>query len=498
MNFRNFLLSVLFILLTQTGSIQSPAQIPESATPQALQKLRADLDVIFSDPQLAQAQVCVEVMSLDKTEVLYDRNSRQLFTPASTNKLITAAVALLRLGPGHHFETRVFADGQVRNGTLEGNLIVVGSGDPSFAPRFHEGDPFAVFKDWAARLKEQKIQAISGLVLGDDAAFPAPALGFGWEWNDLPYGYATRTGALQFNDNTISVRISPGPEQSSPAVIRAVPLDDYLKINNRTNTCIGATEQEIRIEYPDPGEMIDILGDIPAKSAPIVQNVAVQHPTQLFLTALVRTLSKEGIRTNKWGIAKLSDYNEPQFSLLWKTDSPPLPDILQPLLKHSQNLYAETLVRALGMTLRGEGSFLKGKDVVEEALTEMEIPAGSYVYADGSGLSRQNLESADSMVRLLRYMQRQRDFQIFHDALPVAGVDGTLSDRMKKTRAKNNVHAKTGSMSNVSTIAGYVRTADAEMLAFSIAVNNSLAPRDMIESAEDKALSKLAEFSRDK
>jgi D-alanyl-D-alanine carboxypeptidase/D-alanyl-D-alanine-endopeptidase (penicillin-binding protein 4) len=150
------------------------------------------------------------------------------------------------------------------------------------------------------------------------------------------------------------------------------------------------------------------------------------------------------------------------------------------------------------LALRREGSFAKGKEVVEEALAEMGIAAGTYAYADGSGLSRQNLESADSLVRLLRYMRQHQYFEVFYDALPVAGVDGTLSERLKKERTKKNVHAKTGSMANVSTISGYVRTADGELLAFSISVNNSLAPKELAESIQDKAIERLADFSRNK
>ncbi len=497
MRLRNCLLAILILFFTENLRIhRCPAQTPTTSIPPAILKLRSDLEANFSDPRLAQAQICVKVMSLDRQEVLYEKNARQLFTPASTNKLITAAVALVRMGPDYKFETRAFTDGQIHDGVLEGNLIIVGSGDPSCSPRFHDGDAFAVFKNWAAALKEKGIRTISGMILGDDSAFNAPGLGFGWEWNDLPRSYAARACALQFNDNVISLRIAPGPDRASPAIIRALPLEDYLAINNRIMTESGPGGAEPQIEYLDSDESIRATGSIPIKSEPMVQSVAVQHPTRFFLAAVESALSKEGIHANKSGLAIPGNYSAPPYSLLWSTYSPPLPDILKPLLKKSQNLYAETLVRALGLTQKGEGSFAKGREVVEEALAEMEIPTGSYVYADGSGLSRQNLESADSLVQLLRSMRQQKNFEIFYDSLPIAGTDGTLSDRMKKSRTKNNVHAKTGSMANVSTISGYVKTADGEMLAFSISVNNSMAAKDIVETLQDKAIEKLAEFAR--
>jgi D-alanyl-D-alanine carboxypeptidase/D-alanyl-D-alanine-endopeptidase (penicillin-binding protein 4) len=167
-----------------------------------------------------------------------------------------------------------------------------------------------------------------------------------------------------------------------------------------------------------------------------------------------------------------------------------------PLMKMSLNLSSETLVRVLGLEIRGEGTFAKGKEVVEEALDHMGISRESYSYADASGLSRLNLVSADALIRILKFMHRHQHFPHFYSALSVAGVDGTLEHRMKKTKAGNNVHAKTGSFANVSALSGYVRTADKEMLAFSILANNFLVSKDIVENVQDKALEKLAVFSR--
>jgi len=148
------------------------------------------------------------------------------------------------------------------------------------------------------------------------------------------------------------------------------------------------------------------------------------------------------------------------------------------------------------LQLRGEGTFAKGKEIVEETLDGMGVARGSYSYADGSGLSRLNLVSADALVRLLRFMYRNPGFQYFYDALPVAGVDGTLSERMKGTKAENNVRAKTGTLTAASGLAGFLRTSDGEMLAFAIGVNNFLGPKGPVESMQDLALERLAAFSR--
>jgi D-alanyl-D-alanine carboxypeptidase/D-alanyl-D-alanine-endopeptidase (penicillin-binding protein 4) len=166
------------------------------------------------------------------------------------------------------------------------------------------------------------------------------------------------------------------------------------------------------------------------------------------------------------------------------------------MMKMSLNLSAETFTRIMGLELRGEGTFAKGREVVEEVLIGMGLNIKDFAYADGSGLSRLNLISADALVDILKDMHRRRHFPLFYSALPIAGIDGTLESRMKRTKAENNVHAKTGSVANVSALTGYVHTADKEMLAFSILTNHFLASRDVVESMQEKVLIRLAGFSR--
>ena len=165
-------------------------------------------------------------------------------------------------------------------------------------------------------------------------------------------------------------------------------------------------------------------------------------------------------------------------------------------MKMSLNLGCETLARVLGLELRGEGTFSKGKEVVELALARMGIGKESYSYADASGLSRLNLVSADALIQIMKYMHRHQHFLHFYNALSIAGVDGTLESRMIKTKAENNVHAKTGTLTNISSLSGYVRTADGEMLAFSIIANNFLVKKDEVEQVQDRTLLRLTRFSR--
>jgi D-alanyl-D-alanine carboxypeptidase/D-alanyl-D-alanine-endopeptidase (penicillin-binding protein 4) len=493
------LLLLILFTISQQGYLGSATghttKAPANVNP--VKRLCKDLDRIISDARFAQAQIGIEVLSLDRTDILYEKNAQQLLTPASSNKIITAAVALMKLGAGYRFETRVWTNGQVENGVLKGNLLIEGSGDPTYSSKFNSGDPFANFRIWAANLKERNIRAISGSTLGNEGTFGEPALGQGWEWNDLSHAFAAPVSALQFNDNMVTLTIAPGAEQGNPALIRESPLEGYLKINNGVVTGQEKSRADIRIRNGESGETIDVWGTIPAKGVVIQQTAAIRYPALYFLSALRYILSNEGIAVENIALAGQVS-NPSDLSPLWVHSSPELSEIIKPLLKNSLNLYAETLVRALGTTFRGEGSFAKGKEIVEETLEQMGIETGTYSYADGSGLSRLNLESADSFVRLLKFMHQDKTFHIFYDALPIAGVDGTLASRMKRTKAEDNVHAKTGSMANVSSISGYVKTIDGEMLAFSIGVNGYIGSRDAVESMQDKILTRLADFSRKK
>ncbi len=495
---------ILAFIISYAPPTSAPVETPKSAPrnpvlPAAVDSaelLRADLNRIFSDSAFARAQWGVKVFSLDRSEILYERDSLRLYIPASNNKIVTAAVALMRLGPEFRFETQVLTDGNIAEGVLHGNLIIVSSGDPSNAPRFQSGDPFAIFRNWAAKLKELGVRAISGDIIGDGKAFDENKLGHGWEWEDLAYAYAAPVSAMQFNENMLSLHIAPGAEMGGSASIKIFPLESFLKIDNRVVTQAQGIPPRIQIRRGSSNERVSVYGSIPLKAAGIIRNIAVPYPTRYYLSALKHVLSEEGIDTSLCGIKEMRVFKAPSFTLLWTHSSPALSEILKPLLKESQNLYAETLTRALGLVLSGKGTFSKGKEIVEQTLGQIGIEPETYSYADGSGLSRLNLASADVLVRILISMHQHRYFVHFYEALSIAGLDGTLAERMKGTKAENNLHAKTGSIANASAISGYIDTADGETLAFSIMANNFLEYKNRVEFLQNKAIERLADFSR--
>ena len=469
--------------------------------------LRRDLDAIFSDCRLPDAQWGVAVYSLDREELLFGYNANKLYIPASNEKILTAAAAMLRLGPEYRFKTRVFTDGAIDENMFRGSLIIQGFGDPSLSTRMGSKDPFAVFRMFADRLKALGIKSITGSISGNALAFKGNGHGNGWELDDLMESYAAPVSALAFNENFVSFLIRPGAKAGDAAILSSEPLAGYPLADNSVVTTSAGKAASVFVEYM-PGasgapEIIKIRGNVPLKSQPIRRSVAIQRPVRYYLEALRRQLEIEGIDVSDCDIKE--DYSAPasatldgygDLELLMTHESAPLAELLTPIMKESLNMPAETLLRVLGLEIRGEGTASAGIDVVTETLEKMGISKGSYVYADASGLSRRNLISADVFVRTLGFMYRQPVFPRFYAAMAVAGTDGTLKNRLTGATVKGNIRAKTGTITGVSSISGYLRTADGEMLAFSMIANNYASGKSAAEDAQNRALQRLARFTR--
>jgi serine-type D-Ala-D-Ala carboxypeptidase/endopeptidase (penicillin-binding protein 4) len=471
------------------------ARIHPAATVISVGSLHVDLEKIFSGKEFAGALWGVDIIFLDRPEELYEKNSKQLCIPASNNKILTAASALLRLGADYRFQTRVLTDGRIRDGILDGNLIISGTGDPSNSPRFQAGDPFDTFREWAGKLRERGVRRIAGDIIADTAGFEEILYSESWEWGDLTQNYAAPVSILQFNENIVSLQIAPDPAKAGFATIATLPLEHYPPVENRLITGPEG-HPDIQIERGESDDIVVVRGFVPSRGSAILREFPVRNPVLYYLSALKQVLCAEGIDASDSTLRLRQEPDRKPLSVLWIHTSPALSEMLKPLMKSSQNLFAEDLVRALGGEFRGLRTFSHGKEVVEETLARLGIEKGSYSYADGSGLSRHNLCSAETLLKILKAMYGAGNFRIFYDSLPIAGVDGTLANRMKGTQAENNVRAKTGTMANVSAISGYLRTRDGEALAFSMLINNYLCPKEQVEAAQDKALELLANFSR--
>ena len=455
--------------------------------------LAAEIDSALAVPAFARASWGVAIQSLDNGQVLYRRDAERLFLPASNLKLLTAAAALLRLGPDFRYRTPVLARGTRRADTLAGDLVVVGRGDPALAVDAATGaDPLAPLRPWADSLRARGVRVVRGRVTGDATLFTDPPLGPGWAWDDLDADYAAPVGALQLDQSVAWIEATPGAAAGQPVAATLLPPSTPLRLfDGATTAPADSAVQQLAWSRSPFGDSVALSGRLSAGRAAARLPVSVPDPARYFVAGLKAVLADSGITVlgQAWPADSAAD-------TLFTWQSPSLDSVLVLFLKPSQNQIGETLLRTLGAQAKGVGSMDSGRAVVREVLTGFGVPPDAYVLADGSGLSRYNYVTPDAVARVLEAMYRRPEFASFYAALPVAGVDGTLAGRLKGTRAAGNAHAKTGSLSGVRSLSGYVRTADGEMLSFVLLVNGFTAPQRVVDAAQDQIVERLANFSR--
>jgi len=459
--------------------------------------LAAELARIFDAPEMQHALWGVEVRSLDRKVTLFSRDAQTLMMPASNMKILTLAAAAETLGWDYRFRTTLQTSAEIEDGVLKGDLIVVGGGDPTINSRQNRGE--AVFDEWAAALRAAGITRIDGNVVGDATAFDNRRLGRGWAWDYLDAGYAAPVGALEFNEDVATLSVRPGASAGDDAALE-LPPSTGLGLVHRVVTGEPGSPISIQVERPPAGAWIVVRGSIAADAQPVSREVAVANPTLFFTHSFVSALTARGIQVR--GLPK----EQPEWRnlvpplprrVLVESFSPPLRDIATTMMKVSQNLYAETLLEAVGAATSGApGSADAGIAAARDIFTAWSIPADTYVQVDGSGLSRYDYVTADTVVSVLQHMfEDPRHHDAFIATLPIAGRDGTIATRMKDTPAAGNATAKTGSIANVRALSGFVRTRDGETLAFAILANSFTIPAATVNALADRAVAALASYT---
>jgi len=471
-----------------------PASSPRSIAP-AVQNLRRDVDAILEDPALARGYWGVLVASMKTDEVLYERNAHKLFIPASNMKIVTLAAAAERLGWSYRYETTLRARGRIENGRLQGDVIAVGTGDPSVT----EDQSVPLFDSWAERLKAAGVRAIDGRIIGDDNAFDDDELGFGWSWDDLPEDYSAGVSALQFNENAIRVTIAPGPAIGDSAAISTAPPYSGTTVESHVVTAAADAPSRVDVSRLPGSARLVLRGAVPLGSAPATRDLSVDNPTLFFVTALRAALIARGIdvRGPAVDVDAIADHGSSSEAMVVATyQSAPLSTLAVRLMKESQNLYAETLLKTLGAT-PGPATFPAGRAAVQGTLQAWGVAPGELIDRDGSGLSRYDFVTPAALVTILTHIARDERLRgPFEATLPIAGRDGTLQNRMKGTAAEGNARAKTGSMTGIRALSGYVSTADGEPLVWSIMANNFDTAPDVVNRAADAIVVRLAAFRR--
>ena len=456
----------------------------------------------LADPSLAHSGVTFLAVSLDRGDTLFAREADRLYTPASNRKLFTAASALHWLGPDHRFRTALVATGPLEADTLRGDLVLVGRGDPDLLS--------AHLAALADTLAASGARVVAGDVRADDAWFDDVEWGAGWMWDDGPYWEWPYVTALTVADNVVTVTARPGPRAGDPVAVGIDPPTGYVTLNVFAVTAAAGAPSELVVDrHWSPREnVIDVTGALAEDAEPVVARRTVEDPALYAATLLLELLEARGV--DVLGVARHGDLavgseqigggvTDAILDTVAVHASEPLSESVRNFLKVSDNLTGELLVKAVGASVAGPpGTYGKGLAAERAFLaSEVGIDTTAQMLADGSGVSRYNLVTARQIVALLHYMTTRDDlFPSYRAALPVAGVDGTLENRMRGTPAEGRAGAKTGTLNGVTALSGYVPSADGERLAFSLMMEfytGSSAPR---RAVQDSIVAALARFRR--
>ena len=486
---------------------------------------------VLSAPDLARGFWGIEVVSLssDKTtgQALYSQNADKLFTPASNTKLFTTAAALALIGPDYKFRTTVETTGTVdRYGRLDGDLVLVGHGDPNLSGRElpydlkteRNDDPIQALESLADTLVQKGVKFIDGDLVADDSYFAFERYGEGWSQDDLMWGDGAPVSALTINDNVLFVNILPADRPGEKAFFSVKPFADYYRIDNRIITTPAGTGRKLSINREPGSTVLTLWGSMPLDDAGANEALAIEDPAEFAAGLFRQLLEKRGIviyghqRTHHTELASLSTFSVTALApsrggsadLLGppKTDQPitlasyeskPLLQDVRVINKVSQNLHAEILLRLLGRERGNAGTIEGGLEVLRGFLTRAGISNDQYVFYDGSGLSRQNLVTPHAIVELLRYCSAQPWAADYKATFPVAGVDGSLTERLTSPRLHNRVMAKTGSLGGVKALSGYATTDSGQVVVFSILANNFNLPAKRVTDAIDELVQAIVE-----
>ena len=489
------------LLLTSCASTSStpPSLSAQPATRSVDEQLRRDLGGIFTQPAIDHALWSVLVRSLKHDDALHGLNASRMQTPASTMKLVSAAVAAERLGWDYRYTTRIFATGPLSSGgDLDGDLVIVSNGDPSINTR--HPDRSGAFDAWAKQLHAKGVRRVGGQLIGDDNAFAEPGWAVGWAWDDLSLGYGTAVGALQYNENQVEVMVGPGLEPGARAIISVSPPGSGLILDHAVTTVAAGLPSGFSFERVPGSNMLRVSGQMAVDSRAISADASVPNPTILYLNALREALARNGIFVGGNPLDIDDARVKPDYAmatLLLEDRSAPLTEIIDACLKWSLNEYSETLLRSVAPP-GGEATTEAGLAVVRDTLSKWGISPERYVARDGSGLSRNDYLSPDVLVQLLTAIWRDpRHLEPFKATLPVAGVSGTLANQLRDTPAAGRVWAKTGSMSNVRALSGYLMTLDNEPIVFSFVATGFHVPSSQIDAAMNQALLRLVRYPRE-
>ena len=469
---------------------------PGVATSGGTAALRATIDSMVNAREFRNAHWGILIVDPAKGDTLYSHNASKLFMPASNMKLLTGSTALTQLGADFRYRTTIATAGAVRDGVLEGDLLVFGRGDPTVSDHMRR-DAMLGLAEIADSLAAHGVRRVAGRVVASGDAFPGSVFGYGWTYDDFEDDYSAPIDELNFNEGFSTIVVRGGASPGDAVTVTTTPAHTFPRVRVLATTVAASAElasasgngnqrrraTATRIEVTKDSAFFGgftVTGGVQAGDS-VAVTVTHHDPDEAYVSALGEALRAKGIAVD----GAVTRDSVSKLDTLFAVQSPPLREILPALMKPSQNQIAEILLRTLGLERTSVGSPDSGRAVVVRQLLTWGADSGGYLVRDGSGLSRYDYVTPETIVHVLQAMRQSPDFQLFYESLPIAGVDGTIRTRMKGTKAEGNLHAKTGTVAQARSLSGYVTTADGRMLIFSMLCNNFTTPVSEVTRVQD-------------
>lgn len=449
-------------------------------------------DSAIAMPMWSNARWGLLIVDAASGDTLYSHDADKLFMPASNQKLLTGAIAMQVLGPEYRWRTPILLRGVQIKSAFRGDIVVIGRGDPSVSDTLRGGDALSAFDAVVSALEARGIKRIEGEIVSEGDAFTGITTGYGWEVDDLDEPYGAVTDELLFNEGLLALTVRAGAKIGAPLSITRAPTATYPPIWNETAARL-ASDSGTRVQavYDSVAGSLRVTGTL-ALGDSVRVTVSYRHPNDAYRAALRERLSSRGIRIVAPARQRASRRVDRAPDTLVVLESSPLRDVLTRMQKPSQNQLAEMFFRTSGLVVSGHGSADSARAVAARTLTGLGVTPEHVAYRDGSGMSRHDYVSPRALVRVLSAMHAAPWADVFRKALPSAGVDGTLSNRMKNTPAFANANAKTGTVDKARSLSGYVNTADGRVVIFSMLCNNFTVPNREVERVQDLLVSTLA------
>jgi len=454
----------------QEKSTKTLPNLEQQSKKYCSQNLSQAIEQVINRPELRRSRWGIEIQTLTG-ESLYSLDGDKFFNPASTAKLLVSAAGLLELGANYRIKTPIYSEG---NPPVLDSLRIQGRGDPTISTQS--------LKDLAQELQAKGVKQITNLII-DDSYLAPPTINPTWEWDDVHSYFATAVNSTILNENTVTLTLLP-QQIGQPVKFfwdDAIAASQWRVINQATT---GKKDLKYAVEIDeDLGQpLLKLRGELAVNEPPDIWDLAVVDPAQYFLESLRLHLSQAGITVNRGMVVEQQVEQGTEFTAIY---APPLQKILGEINQESNNLYAEVLGKILAQELKVKTPVV----AINQSLNQLGIKPEEYVLVDASGLSRQNLVTPQTLVEVLRLMSQHSDSKVaqaYRQSLAIAGTKGTLKKRFINTAIANNLWAKTGTLTGVGALSGYLKTQSNKTLVFSILVNNSELEDQEIRQAIDE------------